>query len=129
MKNEIDFIYEYSDLNLFQTRVKVLTGRYKNLVLEFGGSALAQFGQENTFTFDYTIYEIPEQLASYQLHGTKEFEEFLAYLLVDVIQARKEDKHEKEKLEEAASRYGKQNPSILIDSKFYLKKQAIVQGL
>jgi len=129
MKNNVDFIYEYSDLNLFQTRVKVLTGRYRGVILEFGGSGLAQHGDKNLFNFDYTLYEIPEHLACYQLRGTKEFEKFLAYLLVDVIDARNNDKNEKEKLKEAASYFGKQNPEIKINGKFYLKKQPIAQGL
>jgi hypothetical protein len=131
MKNGIDFVYEYSDLNLFQTRVKVLTGRYRGLILEFGGSGLAQKGDENSFTFDYTLYEIPKHLACYQLRGTKEFEAFLAYLLVDVIDARNNDKKEKEKLDEAASYFGKQNPKIKIADSWYpnWKKQPIAQGL
>jgi len=33
MKNGIDFIYEYSDLNLFQTRVQILTGKLVHLNL------------------------------------------------------------------------------------------------
>jgi hypothetical protein len=131
MKNGIDFVYEYSDLNLFQTRVKVLTGRYRGLILEFGGSVLSQKGDENSFTFDYTLYEIPEQLACYQLRGTKEFEEFLAYLLVDVINARNKDKNEKQKLNEAASAKGKTTADIKIADFWYpkLKKQPIAQGL
>jgi hypothetical protein len=132
MKNGIDFVYEYSDLNLFQTRVKVLTGRYRGVILEFGGSGLAQHGDKNTFTFDYTLYEIPEHLACYQLRGTKEFEAFLAYLLVDVIDARNNDPKELSKLHEAASAKGKTTSNIKIDNKFYFtsfKKQPIAQGL
>ena len=131
MKNGVDFIYEYSDLNLFQTRVKVLTGRYRGLILEFGGSGLAQYSDKNVFNFDYTLYEIPEQLTSYQLRGTKEFEEFLAYLLVDVVDARNNDPKELEKLHEAASVEGKTTSKIKIANSWYpnLKKQPIAQGL
>jgi hypothetical protein len=131
MKKGKDFVYEYSDLNLFQTRVQILTGRYKGVILEFGGSLLAQQGDKNTFTFDYTLYEVPEHLACYKLKGTKEFEEFLAYLLVDVIDARNNDPKELSKLHEAASDTGKTSSDIKIKDSFYsnLKKQPITQGL
>ena len=101
MKNNIDFIYEYSDLNLFYTRVKVLTGQYKGLIAEFGGSRLAQWTEKNkeknNFNFDYLLYEIPEQLKNYKLRGNLEFEKFLAYLLVDIIGDRNNDPEAKEK--------------------------------
>ena len=135
MEKGKDFVYEYSDLNLFQTRVQILTGRYKGIIIEFGSSALSQKGDENSFTFDYTIYEIPEQLLCYQLRGTKEFEEFLAYLLVDVIDARNNDPKELDKLHEAASAKGKTDSNIKINNIYYpdmmlqTKKQPIVQGL
>ena len=131
MKNGVDFVYEYSDLNLFQTRVKVLTGRYRGVILEFGGSGLAQHGDKNLFNFDYTLYEIPEHLACYQLRGTKEFEEFLAYLLVDVVSARNNDPKELNKLHEAAGFKGKTYSDIKIADLWYpnLKKQPIAQGL
>ena len=51
MENNIDFNYEYSDLNLFKTRVQILTGEYADTILEFGGSLLAQDENKNTFTF------------------------------------------------------------------------------
>lgn len=130
MKNGVDFIYEYSDLNTLQTRVKVLTGKYSGLILEFGGSGLAQFENQNTFTFQYTLYAIPEQFKNQQLQKTKAFEEFLAYLLVDVIDARKNDKREKQKLNEALTHFGKQSSDIKIDDKFYLfRKQPIARRL
>jgi hypothetical protein len=74
---------------------------------------------------------VPEHLACYKLKGTKEFEEFLAYLLVDVIDARNNDPKELNKLNEAASGTGKIGHEIDIDEKWYpnLKKQPIVQGL
>ena len=131
MQNNIDFIYEYSNLNLFHTRVQILTSKYAGIVLEFGGSVLAQIGNKNTFTFDYILYEVPDQFHPFNLRANDEFNNFLGYLLVDVINARNNDPKEKEKLDEAASYIGKKNPSIKVDEKFYpkFKKQPIAQGL
>jgi hypothetical protein len=119
MKNNIDFIYEYSDLNLFQTRVKILTGVYADIILEFGGSMLAQMGSENTFTFEYTLYQLPKQFDHAKLRANPAFNEFLAYLLVDIVDSRNNDLQEKIKLEEAASSDGKIGSAIEIDDKWY----------
>ena len=121
MKNKIDFIYEYSDLNLFQTRVQILTGNYAGIILEFGGSILAQIGDKNTFTFDYTLYEVPDQFYGASLRKDDLFNQFLGYLLVHVIQCRNLDPNEKTLLDEAASSEGKTTSSIKINSKWYPK--------
>ena len=52
MQNGVDFEYEYSDLNLLQTRVKVLTGEYSGLVFEYGSSVLAQCEGKNSFIYN-----------------------------------------------------------------------------
>lgn len=127
MKNEIDFIYEYSDLNLFHTRVQILTGKYAGIVLEFGGSNLVQFKEQNRFTFDYILYEVPDQFYGPTLRKNDEFNEFLAYLLVDVVNARNHDPLEKQKLEEAASIGGVSCSSIKIDKRWYPYKEIIEQ--
>jgi hypothetical protein len=119
MKNGVDFIYEYSDLNLFHTRVQILTGEYSGIVLEFGSSILAQIGNKNTFTFDYILYEVPDQFYGATLRKDKEFNEFLGYLLVDVIHSRNTDSNEKQKLDEAASYEGKSYSKIKINEKWY----------
>lgn len=122
MKNGVDFIYEYSDLNLFHTRVQILTGKYAGIILEYGGSGLAQWADKNLFNFDYILYEVPDQFYGPSLRKDKEFNEFLAYLLVDVINARKEDPLEKQKIEEAASYEGKTYSDIKISDKWYPNK-------
>ena len=124
MKNGKDFIYEYSDLNLFRTRVKVLTGEYADTILEFGGSALTQWEDKNKFAFEYELFQIPAHLKDVKLRGNPEFEKFLAYLLVDVISAKKKDKKEKDKLMQAASSEGAPPCTIKIDSWFYENKVA-----
>lgn len=131
MKNGVDFIYEYSDLNLFHTRVKILTGQYAGIVLEFGGSLLAQLGSENTFTFEYILYEVPDQFHGPALRAEPKFNEYLGYLLVDVINSRNKDRNEKAKLEEAASSTGKTDPKIVISENWYpnWKKQPLAVGL
>jgi hypothetical protein len=131
MQNNVDFVYEYSDLNLFHTRVKILTSEYAGIILEFGGSMLAQIGDKNTFNFDYILYEVPDQFYGPTLRKNAKFNEFLAYLLVDVINTRNYDPDELSKLHEAASFKGKTNPTIKINDKWYpnFKKQPIAQGL
>lgn len=91
MENGIDFEYEYSDLNLLHTRVKVLTGDYAGLIFEYGGSALAQWENKNSFIFNYTLYEVPEPFDGPTLRKEVSFNEFIAYLIVDVIKARNND--------------------------------------
>jgi hypothetical protein len=134
MKSGIDFIYEYSDLNYLKTRVHVLTGMYADTILEFGGSVLGQDGiNPNKFVFEYELMHLPYSLKDTQLKGTKEFEKFLAYLLVDIIKAKKEDLNEKDKLMDAID--GLAPGEIKIDDLFYpewilkTRKQPITQGL
>ena len=131
MKNGIDFVYEYSDLNLFHTRVQILTGEYAGIILEFGGSMLAQIGDKNTFNFDYILYEVPDQFYGPTLRKDTKFNEFLAYLLVDIIDTKNKDPDELSKLHEAASFKGKTNSVIKIAEKWYpnFNKQPITQGL
>jgi hypothetical protein len=122
MKNGKDFIYEYSDLNLFRTRVQVLTGEYADTILEFGGSILKQWEDKNQFTFEYELYQIPQHLKDVKLKQDKEFQQFLAQLLVDVIAAKKQDKDEHSKLMQAASTKGAPPCKIKIDPWFYENK-------
>ena len=121
MKNEIEFIYEYSDLNLFHTRVKILTGKYAGIILEFGSSLLTQWEDKNTFTFDYILYEVPDQFYGPKLRTDSEFNNFLAYLFVDVIDCRNKDPEELLKHHEAASKKGKTYSNIKIGKRFYSK--------
>jgi len=134
MKSGIDFIYEYSDLNYLQTRVHILTGMYAETILEFGGSVLGQDGiNPNKFLFQSELMQLPYSLKDTQLKGTKEFENFLAYLLVDIIEAKKQDPEEHKKLMDAID--GNPPGNIKIDELFYpewilkARKQPITQGL
>ena len=125
MINNTDYIYEYSDINLFQTRVKVLTGHYADLVLEFGGSALEQSEGVNNFHFDYTLYAIPENLSKYKLRGTSDFEQFLSDLLIAIIVDRREDKDWKAKLDNA-TQLKRVTSTIMLDPQFYPQSSATV---
>ena len=116
MKNNVDFIYEYSDLNLFQTRVKVLTGKYTGMVVEFGGSHVISVLGKHDFTFDWTLYKKPD--SGSVLHDD-EFQTFLADLLIAVIDDRNHDEDARDKLMEAASKSGVQSPKIKIPDQFY----------
>lgn len=124
MKNKKDYIYEYSDLNLFQTRVKILTGEYKDIILEFADSHLIQRSDkpEGEFTFNYTLYFKPENLQNLKLIGNKKFEEFLSNLLINIIRDRKKDKKEKQKIEQVAHGDSQFIGKIKIDTKFYPQK-------
>ena len=128
LQNKKDYIYEYSDLNLFQTRVKILTGDYKDVILEFGSSHVVQTSEntETLFNFDYTLYFKPEKFNSIALRGDKNFEEYLSNLLINIISDRKKDKKEKLKLMEVAIANSTFKGKIKIDSSFYQQKTNIV---
>jgi hypothetical protein len=118
MKNEKDYIYEYSDLNLFQIRVKLLTGNYKDVIIEFGSSFLTYSEGIQDFTFTYTLYAKPDNLNNIKLMGSNKFETHLQKVLLNIIQDKKKDKKEHSKLMKAASKEGTTS-NIKIDTIFY----------
>jgi hypothetical protein len=93
--------------------------------MEFGGSILAQWEDKNTFTFDYILYEVPDQFYAPRLRTDGEFNQFAGYLLADVINTRNSDPEELKKHQEAASAKGFTNSQIKIDPKFYSKATVI----
>jgi hypothetical protein len=120
MKNNKDFIYEYSDLNLFQTRTQILTGKYKDIILEFGTSGVMTGMGHPIFNFDYTVYQAPNNFKP-----DSEFEEYLCNLLIEIIDHRNNDKESKIKLDEAASEYGTQSSIIKIAKTFYPERWGV----
>ena len=130
MKNNKDYIYEYSDLNLFHTRVKILTGDYTGIIIEFGGSYLESNKNNNRFVFDYTLYQKPDNPKVIIFKGDDQFEKYLSNLLINIINDRRKDKKEQEKLQEAASSQGVKSSRIKIDAKFYdFIKESTLQEL
>lgn len=123
MKNKKDYIYEYSDLNKFQTRVKILTGDYAEVILEFGSSYVTRIAGKKggQFTFTYTLYAVPENLATLNLREDEPFQRYISTLLQSIIRDRKKDRKEKYKLMQAASNMGVVDSIIKIDDKFYIK--------
>lgn len=119
MKPELDYIYEYSDTNFLHTRVKVLTGEYAGLILDYGGATVIRIGDENEFSFQHTFYEIPDVLFSMSEEKNLHFKDFLANLYCSVIEARKNDPDEKRKFTEARMKHDSLVGNIKIDAKFY----------
>jgi len=117
MKNGIDFVYDYSDLNMYQIRVHVLTGDYTGLIFELGGSGIGQDGVNSTFVFEYTLYQKPEAYKEVVLRGTPEFEQYLSDLILKVIETRHSDLEDTNKLSKSFLANNKCN--IEIDSVFY----------
>jgi hypothetical protein len=115
----VDFIYEYSDITFLYTRVKVLSGGYEGLILDYGGSMIAQWEDKNEFSFEYTIFAAPDKLFKMNEAQAKDFKEFLALLLCDVVAARKDDPHEKEKLTNALLKQTALVGQIKINHEFY----------
>jgi len=72
------------------------------------------------------LFQIPQHLAGVQLKGTKDFEMFLGYLLVDIINFRNNDPEERNKLIQAASSRGALPNTIKIDQKFYSKQATVI---
>ena len=125
MKNNVDFIYEYSDLNLFQTRAKVLTGKYKGMVIEYGKSGVARGGGKNLFDFTYTAYAHPDSLD--KTTSNEDYITFLSELLTAIVIDRRTDKNAKQKLELAAMN---QNVSkIKIDDRFYSDNKKLIKPI
>lgn len=114
IKNEIDYIYEFSDLNLFQTRVEIFTGKYLGIIVEFGDSGVFSGVGKPQFNFDYTIYKAPKFF-----EPNAKFEEYLTNLLISIIEVRNADPLWKEKLDNATGDLGAVISKIKIDSKWY----------
>lgn len=128
MKNNIDYIYEYSDLNLFQNRAQILTGKYKDVILEFGASGIMKYVEDgyimSRFDFDYDVYENPNNLDL----NNREFELFCGELLTNIIKDREDDPDNYVKLMQAASKQGVQNSKIRISDKWYSNGRPIVMN-
>ena len=120
MKNSKDFIYEYSDLNLFQTRTQILTGKYKDIIVEFGTSGVMTGIGSPMFNFDYTVYQAPNDF-----EPDNKFEDYLGNLLINIIDHRNADKDAKNKLDEAASFKGMQSSIIKIAKTFYPERYGV----
>ena len=110
-----DFIYDYSDLNLLQTRVQVLNGKYEGMIVEIGNSSLTQWQDKNHFDFDYTLYQYPNNVT--HLEQTEEFKQFISSLIVGFVDHRRNRPDWKEQLDAACG--GLNICSIKIDKKFY----------
>ena len=126
MKNEIDFIYEYSDLNHLKTRVQILTGEYADTILEFGGSVFAPNEGKNTFVFEYELFQIPRKFANVKLKGNKEFEMFLGHLLIAIIDAKRNDPEELELVKNAEKATIPLKNQIKIDPWFYSRQATVI---
>jgi len=120
MKNNKDFIYEYSDLNLFHTRTQILTGKYKDIIVEFGTSGVMTGMGSPIFNFDYIVYQAPNDFKP-----DSKFEDYLGNLLIDIVEHRNADKDAKIKLDEAASFYGMQSSIIKIAKTFYPERYGV----
>lgn len=123
MKNNVDYRYEFSDLNSMHFRTEILKGKYKGLVLEFGDTNLMVGNGGGDLVFNYTLYTIPEKFNGETLIGDEKFEKFLSDVLVSLILHRNNDPKYPESLQKALGKMGSYECSIKIDPKFYVKKQ------
>lgn len=120
MNKGIDYIYEYSDLNLLHTRVKILTGKYKDTILEFGGSVVVHKDTGGDFIFEYTIYHCtPENIG--KLRNDIEFEKYLSELLIAIVVDRRNDPDDKEILDEILTDFHSYIGKIKIHPTYYIE--------
>ena len=98
MKNGIDFVWDYSDLNVYHIRVHVLTGEYAGLIFELGGSGIGKDGVNSTFVFEYTLYQKPAQFENVLLKGNLDFEQYISEVILKVIETRQSDPEDTNKL-------------------------------
>lgn len=117
MKDGIDFVWDYSDLNMYHIRVQVLAGEYAGLIFELGGSGIGQDGVHSKFVFEYILYEKPETYKDVMLRGNPVFEQYLSHLILKVIETRQSDPEDKKKLARSFDINNKCN--IEIDNTFY----------
>jgi hypothetical protein len=124
MENNVDFRYDYSDLNTLCIRTEILTGDYAGIILEYGRTNLIVSNKSGKLVFDYTLYAIPERFNGVTLRGNEKFEQHLADVLVAVVADRNADPEYAEKLHRAQGRRGPFTCAIEIDSIFYTKQTA-----
>ena len=117
MKNGIDFVYDYSDLNMYQIRIHILTGDYAGLIFELGGSGIGQSIDKTTFVFEYTLYKKPNAYKDVLLRGNPDFEKYISEVILRVIETRQSDPKDNEKL--SKSFMANKKCDIEIDSVFY----------
>lgn len=123
MKNNIDYIYEYSDLNIFWTRALVLSGKYKDMVVEFGTAYFLHSEYVNSFNLDYKIYTIPFE----QFSVDSESEIFLSNLLLSIVDDRKNDPNDREKLNHSLFLKDTRFCNISIDERYYITESNIIK--
>jgi len=120
MKNGIDFLYDYSDLNMYQIRVHVLTGDYTGLIFELGGSGIGQSIEKTVFAFEYTLYKKPDAYKDVPLRGNPKFEKDISEIILKVIEARQSDPDDTKRLSKSFDPSNKCD--VQIDSAFYTPK-------
>jgi hypothetical protein len=98
MKNNIDFKYEYSDVNLFQTKASIITGKYADINVEFGTSGVMSGMGSPIFNFEYQLYKTPKNFEK-----SNKFEDYLTELLIAIIVDRNNDPEAKNKLDNAST--------------------------
>jgi hypothetical protein len=98
MKNNKDFIYEYSEINLFQTKASILSGEYAGIDVEFASSGVMNGIGKPIFNFEYQIYRAPINFII-----NDDFENYLSKLLIAIIDHRNKDNNSLEKLHKAAA--------------------------
>jgi hypothetical protein len=98
MKNNKDFTYEYSGINLFQTKASILSGKYTGIDVEFASSGVMSGIGKPVFNFEYQIYRSPINFII-----TDNFENYLSKLLIAIIDYRNQDDSAQEKLHKAST--------------------------
>jgi len=121
MINDVDFVYDYSDLHRMNVRVKFLTGKFADFIIEFTNIWLDYRPDGNDFSFDYLLFQIPEKMKVMDQETFQEFKEHMGYTLVDIISHRKNNKNDWKRLIRADKITGRKFCSIKIYDKYYKK--------
>ena len=132
MKKDIDYIYEFSDLNWMHTRVKILTGELKGLIFEIGSSqANIPLEGQAEMKLEYTLYSLPENVDCLSKLSQSDFDTFISDRVMDIFFDRENDKENHTKLlQQAALGLEFVTSNINIDAKFYPRgKQKTITGL
>jgi hypothetical protein len=123
MINDVDFIYDYSDLNRMNIRTKFLTGQFAGIVLEYTNIWFENRPDGNDFTFDYLFFHIPKELNVVYEPTFEELKKHMGHVLVDIIIHRKSNPNDWKRLIRANKVDGRRFCKIKIDDKYYKKNK------
>jgi len=89
MKNGVDYIFDYSDLNRLHLRIQLLTGPYKDLIFETHTIESDISEKGNFLTFNHIFYQVPFIIAN--TDELNKLKTYMAEVICHVVDDRRND--------------------------------------